>query len=962
MSRGIVKSSRFSPGNMDNDSLEKLFVGRTKILENVLHNIEISSDSKEKHFFLIVGPRGSGKTHFVSLVHDRLELMDSYKHVRNKLIISYLNEEEWGIASYLDFLIRILQSIKEPSGNNELENELESIACLYVSNPDKAREFAENLLADSIGEKTLLLICENLSDIFDALGDEGQKRWRSYIQERPFWTILATTPTIFSDVMMQESPFYGFFTIRYFKPIDFDTALDLLCKKAKHEKKYKLLELLKSPVGRARVRAIHHLAGGNHRAYVILFDFLNEESLDDLASPFLRMVDDLTPYYQDRMRQLAPRQRKLTEFLCRHSRPVPVKEISNQCLMSQQTAAKQLGILLKSGLVNKTTKGRSSFYELAEPLMRICIEVKDNRTEHLKLFVEFLRHWFSSNEIDERLENLSTGPQRTKFERIHYEAASKAHFRDSRDPFLMALDLEKIYCYEKDDYDSVVPITQHLVRERGKADDYGTHIMALRETGNLNSALRFSREAIAEFPRSAHIWFEYSQVLSENKQLDDALTAIEKSIKLNPGNISSHCARGHVLFLLDRHDDAINNDAALLKLEPKHQHAMYRKTQSLIKLGRYKESEIQSKRILKDDPESIYALFLLAESLTEQEKYREALGVEDEIISIEPSARIHCNKALTLIELEENDAALIELNQAIDLDPESVRAHCLRSSCLVRLEHYDDAIESCISLLKLDPTHWHAFIDKGRSYAKLHRVKEAETELMKLVEIDGVPTGYLFDAADELSSINSHTSALKIIERIIKQSPDSAFAWIEKGILSSKLGRYDDAMKSLEEVKALDDDPLLYSLLQIRFEVEMNGFSAGLEVLTGNTVKNISNKNYSLLTSSLADTLAIGATLYGPIEMAYIMPEIRQLLSKYMRRGIIGEILTKFISTNNNTDLFSHSEWDVALDSLKASLGDLKQCTIPLNILAVATSYSKTGDEAVLLDLPVEQRELLKST
>ena len=35
----------------------------------------------------------------------------------------------------------------------------------------------------------------------------------------------------------------------------------------------------------------------------------------DLIKPFMDMVDDLTPYYQDRMRQLPPTQRKIVEFL-----------------------------------------------------------------------------------------------------------------------------------------------------------------------------------------------------------------------------------------------------------------------------------------------------------------------------------------------------------------------------------------------------------------------------------------------------------------------------------------------------------------------------------------------------------------------------------------------------------------------------------------------------------------------
>ena len=60
----------------------------------------------------------------------------------------------------------------------------------------------------------------------------------------------------------------------------------------------------------------------------MLFDFLDKESLDDLVGPFMRMVDDLTPYYQYRMRRLPPAQRKIVEFLCLESRPRLIKEIA----------------------------------------------------------------------------------------------------------------------------------------------------------------------------------------------------------------------------------------------------------------------------------------------------------------------------------------------------------------------------------------------------------------------------------------------------------------------------------------------------------------------------------------------------------------------------------------------------------------------------------------------------------
>ena len=400
MRHGFLRSSRYSPGNMNRESLEALFVGRGDIMEDVLSRVGTSIRSPEKHYVLLVGPRGSGKTHFLVLAYHRLMDRFDTANARDRVAVALLKEEEWGVASFLDLVVRILRALADRA--QDLDAKIVGIYDRFSKDPAEAEALAVELLRQHTRGKTLLLLCENLVDLFHGLGEEGQKRWRAAIQEAGNWAIVASTPSLFAAVTLQDNPFYGFFTIRALEKIDFDTGLDLLVKKAVHEGKRELADFLRTPLGRARARAIHHLAAGNHRAYVVLFDFLDKESLDDLVRPFMDMVDDLTPYYQDRMRQLPPAQRKIVEFLCLQGRPATIKDVSTPCLMSHQTAAKQIGELHAAGFVSRTRIGRNTFCELSEPLMRICIEVKDNKTRHFRLFVEFLRHWFTNRELERR--------------------------------------------------------------------------------------------------------------------------------------------------------------------------------------------------------------------------------------------------------------------------------------------------------------------------------------------------------------------------------------------------------------------------------------------------------------------------------------------------------------------------------------------------------------------------------
>ena len=432
MRRGFLRSSRYSPGNMDRESLEALFVGRGEIMDDVLSRLSRSIRSQEKHFVLLIGPRGSGKTHFLALAYHRLMDRLDTADARDSVAVALLNEEEWGVASFLDLIVRILRALSDQTSDRDTE--IAGIYDRFSKDSADAETFAVGLLRQYTRGKTLLLLCENLVDLFHGLGEEGQKRWRATIQEDGNWAILTSTPSLFAGLTLQNNPFYGFFTFRALEKIDFDTGLDLLVRKAVHEGKRELADFLRMPLGRARARAIHHLAAGNHRAYVVLSDFLDKESLENLVGPFMHMVDDLTPYYQDRMRQLPPAQRKIVEFLCLEGRPRTIKDIAAPCLMSHQTAAKQIGELGTAGFVSRVRFGRNTFCELSEPLMRICIEVKDNRTQHFRLFVEFLRHWFTTRELERRHAAFQHDDHPAELDRAHVEEALRCARTDRHEP------------------------------------------------------------------------------------------------------------------------------------------------------------------------------------------------------------------------------------------------------------------------------------------------------------------------------------------------------------------------------------------------------------------------------------------------------------------------------------------------------------------------------------------------
>ncbi len=88
-----------------------------------------------------------------------------------------------------------------------------------------------------------------------------------------------------------------------------------------------------------------------------------------------------------------------------------VGQIADDLMLSPQAVAAQLKKLAEKGYVRNDRRGRESLYELAEPLMRICVEVKESGHGPIRLFVEFLRHWFSKEELEARYRTAVPSPE-----------------------------------------------------------------------------------------------------------------------------------------------------------------------------------------------------------------------------------------------------------------------------------------------------------------------------------------------------------------------------------------------------------------------------------------------------------------------------------------------------------------------------------------------------------------------
>lgn len=398
MSFSAFTSSMNSPKD-----LEAIFTARDHEAKVAVEAVRDTVTTGSAHNILMTGPRGIGKTHLVSLTYYRVR---DDKKLASKLRIAWLSEDPYRAgASYGGLLNEILDRLAKEHGLKgwpARRREIQNLAAGRRKRDINMREIEaalEREIETILDGRPLLILSENFDDILKGLGNAGQQRLRAFLQTRITAVLICTATSLTREFSDRESTFYGFFRQVELQPFSFQQCLTVLTKMAEKRGNKDIADMLGTAQGRARVRAIHHLAGGNPRVYVIFYEFLAQNSLDELRKPFMDLVDHLLPYYQGRMQTLSPAQRQYVDIIRTNYGPLAVKDIAREALTSHQSVSSDLGELAEMGYLISSKAGREVFYELREPLMRICLEAKEERGQSVPLFIEFLRIWFTSEEL-----------------------------------------------------------------------------------------------------------------------------------------------------------------------------------------------------------------------------------------------------------------------------------------------------------------------------------------------------------------------------------------------------------------------------------------------------------------------------------------------------------------------------------------------------------------------------------
>jgi tetratricopeptide (TPR) repeat protein len=756
--------SRFSPNRTDPAVLEAIFVQRHKLAEVWFERLRDSVLTGVKHHLLAVGPRGCGKSHLVALLVSRLRKDPA---VAERVRIAWLPEDET-TSSFWKLLLRILRALNAEYGD---EFPTPPRDRLEDATDDRRAAVLTEFLLQKLGKHTLLVVVENLDDVMRGLKDEGQKRWRAFLQEHPVAATLATSQQLTEDVSDRDRPFFNFFQIEHLLPLTADDALSLLQRIAEHTGNTDLASFLQTAMGRARVRAIRHIAGGSHRVFIILSEFATREGLDNLVTAFEELLDELTPYYQDRLRWLPDQQREIIEFLCRQARTVPVKEIAKDLFLSEQAAAAQLKSLKDKGYVIAGSVGRESRYELAEPLMRLCVEVKDPQREPIRLIVEFLRIWYDRPVLETRLECLSA---EADLERGYLEAALEPQRPETLSP--------------------VEAVQRQDLQEAWDAEDWEGVARIAVETANT-----------AKSPESCLCAAMY--LLNFEQYADEAAAACDRAIQIDPSYANAFVGKGSALTRLDRPEEALAAYDRAIDLDLKNVVAWANKGFILNALGRHPEALAMIDRVIELDPTNAAPWNNKGYALQALGLHAGALAAFDRATKLDPT---YCtawnNIGHSLHHLGRFSEALVAFDRATELDSEHASAWHNKGNTLNRIGRHMEALAAFDRAIHLIPDYEFAWNNKGTALEELGRFEEALVAYNRAIELNPRNAIAWNNKGHALNKLGQFGEALCALDRAVELGLERAYHWENRGWAKLGLGEIGSAINDFHGAIKLDRD------------------------------------------------------------------------------------------------------------------------------------------------------------
>ncbi|HEY4311839.1 MAG TPA: tetratricopeptide repeat protein [Pirellulales bacterium] len=338
----------------------------------------------------------------------------------------------------------------------------------------------------------------------------------------------------------------------------------------------------------------------------------------------------------------------------------------------------------------------------------------------------------------------------------------------------------------------------------------------LADQGRTEEALPLAREGVRLGPNEAAAQNNLGMVLLragdrdgfKPGQLEEAVEHIEECLRLNPKYLTAHSNMAYTLLTHDDVEGAAKHFQQVLELSPANARALYGTGVCLERQGKNDQATDYFQRSVDSDPDlaqprydlarlrladgrlddAIEQLqqalrvdggnadghFLLASALVRRGDLAGAAQHFNTVVKLRPNhVAALVNLGIVLLNLHQNDQALVCLEEALRQQPDSVNAHYGMATALAQIGQPAAAVDQLRIVLQLDPQHAEGHFDLGNLLFQQGNSQGAVAEYSAAVRLRPTYVDALMNLAKAELKLGDIAAAAKHLAEANRLQPEN---------------------------------------------------------------------------------------------------------------------------------------------------------------------------------------------
>ncbi|MDH4161888.1 MAG: tetratricopeptide repeat protein [Nitrospirota bacterium] len=796
---------KYTPGLLSPEIIEQTLIGRDLELNNLERIIKNTATGQSCSHAILIGPKGIGKSHLLQIFYHSINgtiKRDGFSTYREKFVPVIFPEEEYpgNIAKFIKLILYYL-SRKQDLTLPPMPTALTNAGVLGEKAKEEGIEYIKTFRMKT--GKSLLLLVDNLNDIIERFTEEDQATLRELLTTCDSLLLVGAAPTLFDSIINHNKPLYNFFEVIWLKDLSFEDSIALLRRYADLEGKTDIaLELREKE---AKLRAIYELAGGNPRLLLSLYHIIAEKDLSSVEETFLKVLDELSPYFRERMKDLSEQQQEIIDAMAKADRLLTPTEIAAKCHMQVNIVNAQLKRLEKVGCVKISKKhAKKTLYDFSERLFSLWRQMRiEAGRKRLGFIVKLLEIWFTRDELFAYLDK-TLGTIR---ERLTSDLSGVK-------PFI----------------DRLWYIKEAIKEFKGHSE---AHTAFQRKEHDV--ALSLLKEEIHRAPNNPVLWHNLGVVFFNLRKFKDAFTSFQKVTQLKPNDSEGWANLGSAAYELGDANTAIDVLKKAVEARPDDADTWNNVGTVYLNLKEYTNALQAFKEVIRIRPADVPAWTNLGNTYNSMGKYDEALDAYNNVLKYKPDDSDAWNNiGVTLDNLKQFPRAIDAYKKAIEINTDKQRTWYNLGITYANTSKYEEAANAFEHAVKLRPDSPESWNNLGSSYAALQRFEDALVAYQKSISLRAEGSAAIYNLAVTYDQLHRYDEALDNYEKALKINSNEAGAWNNLGVIYGRRKNLEKAIDCFRRslfIDVNDEDSIANLLFAFKQAIEQGNITVVSDAL-----------------------------------------------------------------------------------------------------------------------------------